>query len=409
MLSARLRQADTHKHVPLISEESTERIVQTLGNLKGVALKLGQTFALSQSSQPEAAKALLHQMFSQAPPLEYQVIQTLLENEFKKPPDKIFKHFETVPFAAASLGQVHKGTLHDGRQVAVKVQYPNANHALWHDLNNLAVVLRTAGLGLNLFNEKEYIEELQQQFSDELDYSLELKRLEQFRALLKPWPDLHVPYAYPDLCTPRVLTTELLNGRMLTEVCTQNDQHTPDERFRIANQLIQAIYGPFLQEGTIHGDCHPGNFIIMTDGRLGMLDFGCTRTFSPSFWKAYRRTVRATLDGELEKILELTRQAGFHIQLEDDAARSLLHELSNIVSRPMMAPYDFGTCRIRENVTALVRRRPQDFLRVRPPSEGIFFFRSIVGLTDILRMLKSHGDFRPTFSALLTSTEEQQD
>lgn len=403
MLAAKLTQR-SDKSAPLLNTEMADRMVETLGSLKGIALKFGQGMALSQDMQPEAVKKLLYQMFSNAPSLDFSVVRELLQAELGQDIEALFEEFAPEAFAAASLGQVHRATLKSGEAVAVKVQYPKAAQTLRHDLNNLASVMRTAGLGLNLFDEKGYIDEFQTQFSEELDYSLERRRLEHFRTLLEPWPDLMVPRTYPNVSTSRVLVTELLNGKTLTVVCAERDAYSPKERYRIGEQLIRAIYGPFLTSRTMHGDCHPGNFVTMPDGRLGVLDLGCMKEFSFAFWQSYRRTIQSALEGNFSNVLEITAQAGFRIQVSDEQARSLLLDLSHIVCRPFRGDYDFSQCRIREDVTALVRQRPQDFLRVRPPAEGIFFFRSIVGLSDILRALGSSGDFRTTFSELMQRT-----
>lgn len=377
------------------------QMVKTLGSLKGVALKLGQSIALSQDTQPEAVRRLLYQMFAQVPALDFEKIRTVLTAELGQEFEKVFAQLDHAPFAAASLGQVHRGVLLDGTEVAVKIQYPRAKQTLRQDLQNLGAVMKTAGLGMNLFDEKSYLHEIQTQFSQELDYDLEQRHLEQYRQSVSPWPELRVPKSYPELSSASVLVTELLEGEVLTDVCAEPAKWSAEQRFVLGKQLIRAVYGPFLRDGLVHGDCHPGNFLFLKNGGLGILDFGCVRHFSKPFWHAYRHTIQAALHQDFSQVFEITQSAGFRIQISENKARALLNDLSVIVSRPFLVAYDFGACHIRKDILALVRERPQDFLRIRPPAEGIFFFRSIVGLMDMLRALQCEGDFRSVFIELL--------
>lgn len=382
---------------PSPQAEAARRLLETLGELKGAALKVGQALSLAGGALPDDVREVVSRLFSQAPPVPFEDVAVVLEEELGRPHREVFPRFEEEPFAAASLGQVHRATLASGEEVAVKVQYPGVAEALEDDLRNLGTVARAVGLGIS--GAGAYADELASSFREELDYELELRRLEQFRAFYAPEPDLVVPRSYPALCSRRVLVLERLEGPTL-DAFTREDAPA-DVRFRVAEQLVRATYGPFVSHGAIHGDTHPGNFVVLRDGRLGVLDFGATRSFSEGFRGAYHELLASAVRGEIPDYVALVRRAGFTIRVPDARARSLLEEIAGIVSRPLCGPYDFGQDRIVEDLQALKLKRAPDLLRVLPPAEGILFYRSLAGLHHDVRALRAAGDFRPVLRRLL--------
>lgn len=388
---------------PTDDEDFSSAVVDTLGEMKGAALKIGQTLSLGASTPPDVRK-VLGQLFSQAPALPFRDISEVLRSEFGTSADRVFDRFEPEPFAAASLGQVHRAKTKEGEWVAVKVQYPGVDSAVGDDLGNLSALVGTLGLGTNAFDGKNYLAELKEELRDELNYRRERERLEKFREYVRDWDDFEVPRAHANYSTGKVLTMGFLEGPTLHHFFDRVDSLSEAERFRIGEQLVRAVFGPFLLHRVIHADTHPGNFVVMPDGRLGILDFGSVKEFTPDFWRCYRDAIQAWVDDDRTDLLPLMRKGGFTVALPDRKARELLDDIADIAGRPMSGPYDFGDCHIVDDMKELASRRTGDMLRVRPPSEGILFFRALVGLTHNLRSLRAKGDFRPTVRELLAKS-----
>lgn len=376
--------------------EAARRVLETLGELKGAALKLGQTLSLGSDHLPPEVRKVVSRLFSQAPTLPYEQIAVVIEEELGGSPRALYATFDEVPFAGASLGQVHAARLHSGEQVAVKVQYPGVATALADDLNNAETVIRALGIGGSLLDGRDYFDELKREIGAELDYRRELLLLEQFRGYLARWPDLVVPRAYPALCAGRVLTLERLEGPTL-HAFTQRTDTTAAERFAVGEKLARAIYGPFLFHRAIHGDAHPGNFVVLPDGRLGVLDFGSVKHLSEKFWRCYCEAFAAGLAGGHPDLPSLVRSGGFTLGIPDERAKPLLEEIARIVGKPLRGPYDFGSDDMVAQLIALKQQHMLDMVRIRPPPEAILFYRAIGGLSYNLRCLKASGDFRKFF------------
>jgi len=268
------------------------------------------------------------------------------------------------------------------------------------DLKNVHALIRGLSLGGKLLDRRDFVAEVDQQLRGELDYVGERERLERFRGFVARWPDLVVPATFPALSSRRVLVMERLEGPTL-DVFTRNvDAVSPEERFAVGERLVRAIYGPFLYHRAIHGDAHPGNYVVMP-GRLGILDFGLVKNLSERFWRASLEVVADAVSGRPMDLYGITRRAGFSIELGEARAKSFLAEVAQIIGKPLMGRYDFSNARIADELIELKSRRALDMLRVRPPPESLFYYRSVVGLGANLKSLKAAGDFRPFFRQAL--------
>lgn len=385
--------------------EAARRVLETLGEMKGAALKLGQTLSLGSDTLPPEVRKVVARLFSQAPTLPFEDIAKVIEAELGKHPHELFASFEEAPFAGASLGQVHRARLRSGEEVAVKVQYPGVAAALGEDLKNAETMVKALGIGGSLLDGRDYFDELKREISAELDYRRELVLLEEFRGYLARFPMLVVPKAYPELCAGKVLVLERLEGPTLHAYCQDLAGKSAEERFAVGLRLCEAIYGPFLFHRAIHGDTHPGNFVVLPEGRLGVLDFGSVKHLSERFWRCYRDAFAAGLAGEKPDLLTLIQRGGFTVTIPPEKARPLLDEIAHIVARPLHGPYDFGADTMVEELLALKNRAVLDLARMRPPPEAILFYRAIGGLSYNLRSLKASGDFRPFFREALAELD----
>lgn len=403
MLAARARQKLGADDATLAEslKPTAERLVEVLGEMKGVATKVGQFVSLvDQDNFPEEARRALHRLLNQAPQrMAPPQVEAVVVQELGMPPQQAYAAFDLEPLASASMGQVHAATTHDGRDVVVKLQYPGVDKAIDADLRNAGAIARTLSVAGGVLESRHYYEELAAMLRRELDYQQEMQQAEIYRQALQPWPDLVVPEFVPELCTKRLLTMQRLRGPTMLQAAN-DPQVDAARRYRIGTQLVAATWGPFLRQGVIHADPHPGNYIALEDGRLGVLDFGATKQLSVPFAHAYWRLLDAAFCRRQPDVYGILQTAGFDMQIDKAAADAWLLPLTAIVERPFTGDfYDWGACRISADVQSLTRRFPLVVLRVRAPEESLMFYRSAAGAAGDLRLLKSAGNFRAALIA----------
>jgi predicted unusual protein kinase regulating ubiquinone biosynthesis (AarF/ABC1/UbiB family) len=359
-------------------------------------MKFGQAVSMDPDLLTPEVRQVLARLQNQAPAMAYDTVARVIREELGAPPESLFREFHREPLAAASLGQVHRAVLEDGRSVVVKVQYPGVGDSLQGDLDNLGMVVKAVSKASKAMDGTAYFQELREEFLLELDYRREARLCQGFAQSAARLPELKVPEVILERTSGRVLTLELLEGQTLKDwVVTES---SAEERFRVARQLILAIYGPFFCAGEIHADPHPGNFMVMKDGRLGLLDFGSIKGFSERFVEANRRMFLQAVKLEPVDILGLSREVGFTLELPEPEAEQLIHEVLRIAGRPMRShAYDFATCEINRDMKRHFAKNAARFLKIRPPPEAVMFFRSTGGLAQNLRLIGAQGDFRRVY------------
>src|SRR4051794_32817288 len=291
---------------------TARELVKQLGQMRGAAMKVGQVlstvdFTAIPESEREEFKATLAALRDDVPPLPFKAIEKLLREELEMPLGEAFAEFEHDAFAAASIGQVHRATTHDGRAVAVKVQYPGIAEAVDTDLRNaqllFPLVKRLApGLDVNAL-----ADELRERIGDELDYEVEAQN---HRAMARAWrnhPLVHVPPVDTTLSRRRVLVTELLTGRRFEAV-----KQLPDaERDRFGEIVFRFFFGTLKHLRRAAGDPHPGNYLLLDDGRVGFIDFGLMRVVDADYLAAEQQLARAVTAKDAEGLHRLLGQLGY--------------------------------------------------------------------------------------------------
>jgi len=378
--------------------KAAERILGTLGELKGAALKLGQALAMDPDALPPEARRIVARLLAQAPQrMSFDQVAEVVRAELGHDPDQLFAAFDREPLAAASLGQVHGARLRDGRDVVVKVQYPGVDRALESDLANAAILVRGLSLTGETLDGRPYYEEVRASLLRELDYVQEAEQCRAYASAARGYPELAVPEVVPDLSSLRVLCLTRLRGPHLLELMESSPSE--EERSRVGRLLAFAIWGPFYAARRIHADPHPGNFLLLPDGRLGVLDFGATKLLSEPFAATYRSFLEANAHGKRAlQVGPALEHAGFRFIGDDvQAAYEFCQALADIVERPIQTdePYDFGADPMVQDVRRLVQSHPRVALAVKPPAEAILFYRAATGLAHDLRLLKVKGRFRP--------------
>jgi len=383
-----------------LSRGTAEKLVETLGDLKGAAMKLGQVASMDPDLFPPEVRAVFARLQNEAPPMPFARVAAVLEEELGGSPDELFAEFSREPMAAASLGQVHRARLRDGRDVVVKIQYPGIDQALKSDIDNLGLVVKTMALTHRALDGRQYFHELAKELSHELDYSREGRLAREYAKASADLPDIVVPEIVDERTSTRVLTMQHIPGQTLKTFLTS--QASNAERLRVSGLLIRAIHGSFLVDGTVHADPHPGNFMVMTDGRLGVLDFGSVKRFSREFFEGHRDVFRLVLEQKPIDVLALVRRVGFTVEVPDDEARPLLEEMIHVAGRALRTDdYDYAHDTMAPDSRKLFARHAAQFLKIRPPAEGVMFIRAFGGLQQNLRLLGARGDFRPFYRSLL--------
>lgn len=268
---------------------TAEDVTRTMGEMKGAAMKVGQVLSMMTGVLPDEMAAQLATLQSNAPPMAFSLVEQVFVREYGRPPDAVFKKFEREPFAAASIGQVHRGTLHDGTKVAVKVQYPGVREAIERDLANVGLMLGLGGMVARGLDVQTLVRDLKEGIRGELDYLREARWQQQFFDAFEGHGLVRVPRVYHELTTSTVLVQEFLPGRPFRAALDLPQA----ERDRIGEIIYRFCFGSLYRHGLFNGDPHPGNYLLLDDGRVGFVDYGCVAEFSPEVVEAFKRVIRA--------------------------------------------------------------------------------------------------------------------
>ncbi|MFD5507354.1 ABC1 kinase family protein [Streptomyces sp. NPDC127051] len=313
-----------------LQQRTAEQLFRTLGELKGGAMKFGQALSVFESALPEEVagpyRAALTKLQEAAPPLPAQTVHQVLADRLGADWRELFEEFEDKPAAAASIGQVHRAVWHDGRQVAVKVQYPGAGEALLSDLKQLGRFAGLLGPLIPGMDVKPLIKELRDRVSEELDYELEAEAQRIHADAFEGDEDVVVPDVVHQ--GDQVLVTEWMEGTPLSEVIADGTQ---EERDRAGQLLARFLFSGPARTGLLHADPHPGNFRLLAgaDGRmrLGVLDFGTVDRLPGGWPKPIGTSLRMTLEGDAEGIYGHLCAEGFvrePIELDPEAVLDYL-------------------------------------------------------------------------------------
>ncbi len=371
------------------------KMLETLGSMKGAAMKLGQQLAMEADALPPEARDIVAKLFAQAPPMPYEAMAQVIEEELGERPEELFAEFSRTPLASASLGQVHKARLKDGTPVAVKIQYPGVAEALVNDLKNAGLLVRAfpSGMFKNM-DAGPYFEELRREVGAEIDYVRESRLAERFAASVKDEPELHVPATFPAYSSTKILTMEYVEGLSLKAFAESDADETA--RWRVGRQLAKAVLVPFVNDHLIHGDPHPGNFMVRPDGRMTVLDFGAVKELTPRFVDGFWGLMEAEVRGGAEAdFVGLLQGAGFSFKGDLEKGRETLRRLNGIAARPIRATdYDWGACTMVIDMRQQFLGGFRDILEVQPPPESLLFYRALGGLVSNLKNIRTKGPYR---------------
>ena len=378
---------DTHR-------ENARRVAQTMGKLKGAAMKVGQNLAQvveGMDLPPEVAGAL-RTLNNKAAPVPFERIQAQVEASLEAPLDELFASVEREPLGTASLAQAHAATMHDGRRVGFKVLHDGVEESVETDLAALKTMFVT-GRVLNRSKEEleDLFDEIKLRLLEELDYYNEAANIEAFRRAFADHEGIIVPATVPSHCSDRVLTMDRLDGQPLSEWV---ETATPAERQQAGLNLADLFFQSVYVHQHLHADPHEGNYLFSEGGVVGLLDFGCVVRYDEHWLAEYARVADAGIVGDREYALTHLREMGALVDATPEA-EDLLWQFIDILGVPFRAGrYTAGGAddgiheKLREVVPRFVKHPC-----IRTPRKLIFMHRSLGGTYGMLKKLQVRADW----------------
>jgi predicted unusual protein kinase regulating ubiquinone biosynthesis (AarF/ABC1/UbiB family) len=292
--------------------ETAEQIVAALGSMKGAAMKLGQVMSfldvgLVPEEYREEFQRKLGELRDAAPKVSLRNMQRVIEEEYDEPLSEVFDAFDPEPIAAASIGQVYRARLHDGRDVAVKVQYPGVAAAVRADMQNLGMILRLMKRVAPGLDAKAIAREIRERIGEELDYELEAANQRTLARIFRGHPFIYVPAVITALSRERVMVSEFVEGRGFEEL----KGISQEERDRLGEIIFRFYFGCMYRHRQFSGDPHPGNFMLLDDGRVAFLDFGLFKRINAAVAEFELEGQRLTALGDGERLIEHLASGGF--------------------------------------------------------------------------------------------------
>lgn len=385
-----------------VQRRTADQLFTVLGELKGGAMKLAQALSIFESALPEEIagpyREVLVKLQDAAPPMTMRVLSQVLEEDLGADWRRSFSHFDELPTASASLGQVHRATWVDGTDVAVKIQYPNAARALQSDIRNLSRIARLIGLLAPDVEIKPLLAEIADRIREELDYELEASAQRVFAAEYAGDPEIVVPHVVH--ATTRILVTTWLDSpHSLARVISHG---TPEERLHAARRYADFLIGGPSRTGLLHADPHPGNFRIMADGRLGVVDFGAAARLPDGLPAPLGHLLRLAADDDWDGVAAEMRSQGWLLpqtRFEVDALRDYL--------RPLLAParletFRFSRAWLRAEAARVAVPTPENLskaFKINVPPEYMLVHRVWMGGIGVLCQLEVELPFRGLLAA----------
>lgn len=379
-----------------LQQRTAEQLFAVLGQLKGGAMKLGQTLSVFEAAVPEEMAApyreALVKLQEEAPPMPVRTVHAVLAQQLGGTWRQRFAEFDDQPAAAASIGQVHRATWRDGRDVAVKIQYPGAATALMSDLNQLSRFARLFAVLFPGMDVKPLIAELKARVVEELDYGMEADSQRGFAAAFAGDPQIAVPRVVAS--APKVIVSEWLDGIPLSRIIASG---TREQRDRAGLLMALLHFSAPQRAGLLHADPHPGNFRLLPDGRLGVIDFGATARLPDGHPEPIGRLLRWALEGRAEEVLADLRAEGFvlpNAQIDAPGVHDFLRPMLDPIAEPT---FHFTRAWMQEQAARIADPRLEASRLGRQlnlPPAYLLIHRVTIGSIGVLCQLDAEGGFR---------------
>ena len=389
------------------ARKTAEAMLKTLGEMKGLPLKLGQMASYIDGLAPpgyeEKFQEVLKKLQAKAPPLSREAAFKVVSKELG-PPEEIFGEWEPDPFAAASIGQVHRAKTKAGDPVAVKVQYPDIDKAIENDLKSISLLETMISPVGRKYHTKEAVEEIKSVFLAELDYRREADNAESFRAMHRGDDEIVIPRVFHSYSTKRVLTCEMIGGEDYASFCARASQ---EERNAAAATIWRFMFKALFAHGWLYADPHPGNYRFLGGGRIAFLDFGCVKVMPPHLLAGTKRYVVTAMDEQWDEFEKACVDV-LGYDPTDKASYDLFIAYTKMLLEPLTTDGNFRhTHKVaREAVAFLVRGgkklyKPKEGellpnlpKPIHPPQEHMFMNRLQWGLASVMAGIGGEGNYR---------------
>lgn len=368
------------------------KLLGSMSYLRGAVMKLGQTLSNWPEVVPEQFAETLGRLQFEAPPMHFALLREMVHDELGADPTELFAEFDTEAFAAASIGQVHRARLHSGEQVAVKIQYPGIARSIHADLENYQLLMTPMRLGKNWANLMAQVEDIRTMLDREMDYRHEATLQADARRVFESDERFVVPRVYENLSTGRVLTSDFLDGMHIPEwLETQPDD---EERTLRGNQVLTSALRLWYEGDLVYADPHPGNYIFLPDGRLGLIDFGSVLRLTPEDIE-YCALAEAAMFGDAAKMEELIARSTEVADAQDlpEGNPEFIRRFCAWIWKPMLeeGPFDFSDPAYfqhgAEMMAEMFRKR---FMRSKP--SNTWLNRNFFGMRAVLHHMGAKVD-----------------
>ena len=377
----------------LLTPGNARRVADQLAKLRGAAMKVGQLVSMESGDLlPPALAEILGRLRSDARAMPRAQVKGVLDAQWGKGWEKRFTHFSYTPMAAASIGQVHRAQTKDGRDLAIKIQYPGVVESIDSDVDNVAALFRMSGLMPKEMDIKPLLRDAKRQLHDEADYLREAGYLSRYGELLADAPDYALPQLHADLTTARVLAMSVVGGVPI-ETLADAPQ---DERDRVMTLLFALLLRELFEFRLVQTDPNFANYRFEPDTRqLILLDFGATRPYKASMANEFRRLMKGAMAGDRDQMNTAALAIGYYDTSTQDRHRQTVLDMGEMALEPFThdGPYDFGA----SDVLARLRARgielglDRDFWQL-PPSDAMLLQRKFGGLYMLAIRLKARVD-----------------
>ena len=397
-LGRRLAGVPAERVVTDVQARTAEQVFKVLGELKGGAMKFGQALSVFEAALPDELaapyRATLTQLQDSAPPMDTGTVHRMLASEFGPGWREQLVELDDDPAAAASIGQVHRGRWHDGREVAVKVQYPGAGDALRSDLKQIARLSRLLGPVLPGIEVKPLVEELQSRVIEELDYDLEAEAQRVFATAYADDPEVVVPDVVAH--TKRVLVSTWIDSQSsLARLIAEGNR---EDRDHYGELYVRFLFDGPRRTGLLHADPHPGNFRVLGDRRLGVVDYGSVaRLAEGRLPEPIGRLLRSAVDDDYQAVIEGLRDEGFIKPGIDLPVEVLRDYLAPFVEPAREATFRFSRAWMRRQAARMNDPRKPAFttaIRINLPPSYLLIHRVWIGGIGVLSQLEAEAPFR---------------
>ena len=385
-------------------EKNAEDLKNILGNLKGPIMKIAQLLSTVPDLLPEEYVNELTKLQSNAPPMGWNFVKRRMKNELGFDWLDSFDSFEKEPFAAASLGQVHRA-VYKGENVVCKLQYPDMNSIVDADVNQLKLIFSIYKKIDSSIDTSEIQKEISVRIKEELEYKQEQKHIQLFNLIFNEFNEVRIPKVYKEISTNRLISMNFLPGNKLLHF----KKYPHAVRQKIAKNMFTAWYYPFYKYGVIHGDPHLGNYSSDKNANINLLDFGCIRVFKPSFVKGVIDLYHAIKNNDTDLAIHAYESWGF-----ENISKDLIDVL-NIWAKFLYSPLmenklrkmqDTNSSTYGAEAASKVHRELKKIGGVKPPREFVFMDRAAIGLGSVFLHLDAKLNWYKLFHELIDGFNE---